>query len=148
MDINNCVFAGRLTKDPELKFTPNGVAVVTITLAINRSFTNQQGEREADFANFTAFKGRAEAIANHFKKGDEIGIVSRFQSRNYENSEGKRVFINEFVVENFSFGQKKGGNTNPNTNTAGRSQNGNTGQTDPFANDGQPIDISDDDLPF
>lgn len=166
MNLNNVVIAGRLTKDPELKYTPNGVAVVSFTVAVNRPFKNHQGDYEADFVNHVAWRGLAETIANHFKKGDEIGGTGRIQTRSFENNEGKRVFVTEVVMENMSFGQKaqgngagrsnSSGNNAGNGNTPGGGQNGNTGQNnrnfgrdqDPFANDGQPIDISDDDLPF
>lgn len=156
MDINNLVIAGRLTKDPELRYTPNGDAVTSITVAVNRSFTNQQGEREADFINCVVWKRRAEAVANHFKKGDEIGGTGRIQTRSFEGQDGKRVFVTEVVLESFTFGQKKGDTGrqgNPGPNTSGSNQNGNTGRNgsrggDPFAGQGGQIDISDDDLPF
>lgn len=166
MNINNVVIAGRLTKDPELRYTPNGVATVTMTVAVNRQFKNQQtGEREADFINCVAWRGLAETIANYFKKGDEIGGTGRIQTRSYENQEGKRVYVTEIVLNDISFGQKAGQGSQNGGNSGNHNQSGpNTrsnqqksangqygGQTrldeDPFANGGQ-IDISDDDLPF
>jgi single-strand DNA-binding protein len=163
MNLNNVTIAGRLTRDPDLKYTPNGVAHVSFTVAVNRPYKNQQtNEYEADFINTVAWRGLAETIANHFKKGDEIGGIGAIRTRSYENQEGKRVFVTEVVMETMSFGQKAqgnggngqnyGGNGSPNGNGRGNAQNANTGQNranqDPFANDGQPIDISDDDLPF
>jgi len=161
--INTLTLVGRLTKDPELRYTPNGNANCTFTLAVNRSFTNQQGEREADFINCVVWKKAAESLANYQKKGNLIGIVGRIQTRNYENQEGKRIFITEVVAESVQFleprNSNSGGNNQGNANTGGNSYISNNGQQqqnnnytriedDPFANDGRTVDISDDDLPF
>lgn len=152
MNINNVVVAGRLTKDPELRYTPGGDATCSITVAINRPFKNSAGENEADFLNCVLWKGRAETVANHFKKGDEIGGTGRVQTRNYENQEGKRVFVTEIVLESFSFGSRRSenqSNTNTQQNNQQRQDNNYTRiDDDPFANNGGSIDISDDDMPF
>jgi single-strand DNA-binding protein len=149
MNINNCVLAGRIVRDVELRYTESGTAVGTFSIAVSRPFKNQKtNEYEADFINAIAFKGRAETIANHFKKGDEIGVVGRWQTRNYENNEGRKIYINELVVESFSFGQKASGNTNTpkNNSNATTGQNGGF-KNDPFAGGGS-IDIDESDLPF
>lgn len=174
--LNRVVLVGRLTKDPELRYTPSGVAVATFTLAVNRAFQNQQGEREADFINCVVWRRQAENAANFLKKGSLTGVDGRLQTRNYEGQDGKRVYVTEVVAEGVQFLEPKGSggsggsgssNTarpNPNNQNQGygsspfgndqnqRSNNNNQGYTrvddDPFANDGQPIDISDDDLPF
>ena len=99
--INNTVLVGRLTKDPELRYTASGTAVATFTLAVNRSFTNQNGEREADFINCVIWKKPAETMEKYAKKGTLIGIVGRIQSRNYENQQGQRVYVTEVVAGNF-----------------------------------------------
>jgi single-strand DNA-binding protein len=148
MNLNNVTLAGRLTKDPELRFTPNGVAVATFTLAINRPFENQQGEREADFVNCVIWRKPAENVANFLKKGDLAGVTGRIQTRSFEGNDGKRVYVTEVLAESVQFGPKSGSGTNQ----TGNNQNGHTGQNgsrggDPFAGGGQ-IDISDDDLPF
>ncbi|MBD1379845.1 single-stranded DNA-binding protein [Metabacillus arenae] len=161
--INRVVLVGRLTKDPELRYTPNGVAVATFTLAVNRQFTNQQGEREADFINCVIWRRPAENVANFLKKGSLAGVDGRLQTRNYEDQTGKRVYVTEVVADSVQFlepknssgGNNYGGGSN-NRNAFGSDQNqnqrNNQGHTsfdnDPFANDGKPIDISDDDLPF
>ena len=88
--LNRVVLVGRLTKDVDLKYTPNGVPVATFTLAVNRTFTNQQGEREADFVNIVVWRKPAENAANYLKKGSLAGIDGRIQTRNYDGQDGKR----------------------------------------------------------
>lgn len=90
--INRVILVGRLTKDPELRYTPSGVAVATFTLAVNRPFTNQQGEREADFIQCVVWRRQAENVANFLKKGSLAGVDGRLQTRSYENQEGRRVY--------------------------------------------------------
>lgn len=138
--INNVVLVGRLTKAPELRYTPNGVAVTGFTLAVNRRFTNQQGERDADFVSVVVWRKAAESSAKYLKKGSLAGVEGRLQTRNYENSEGIRIYITEVVAEHVQFLEPKG--------TRGGSQEAPQNADDPFANDGKPINISDDDMPF
>lgn len=152
--MNRVVLVGRLTKDPDLKYTPNGVPVATFTLAVNRAFTNAQGEREADFINCVVWRKPAENVANFLKKGSLAGVDGRIQSRSYEGNDGKRVYVTEVNAESVQFlepknsggsrGSQNGGN---NGGWDGGRSGGNPPGDDPFANDGQ-IDISDDDLPF
>lgn len=99
--MNTVQLVGRLTKEVDLKFTSSGIAVGTFTLAVNRSFTNQQGEREADFINCVIWRKSAENLANFTRKGSQIGIEGRIQTRNYENQQGQRVYVTEVVVNNF-----------------------------------------------
>ncbi|WP_158738389.1 single-stranded DNA-binding protein [Alteribacillus sp. YIM 98480] len=162
--INRVVLVGRLTRDPELRYTPNGVAVANFGIAVNRPFTNQQGEREADFFNCVVWRKQAENVANYLKKGSLAGIDGRLQSRRYENQEGRRVNVVEVQAESVQFLEPRnasGGSGSPRNDYAGAQGGGNQGygqqnqgggssnlNDDPFANDGQPIDISDDDLPF
>jgi single-strand DNA-binding protein len=151
MNLNNVTLAGRLTKDPELRYTPNGVAVATFTLAINRKFTNQQGEREADFINCVVWRQPAESVANFLKKGSLAGVTGMIQTRSFEGTDGKRVYVTEVMAESVQFGPRNesgtnGGGNNQNANTG--QNRGNNNQQDPFAGQGQSIDISDDDLPF
>lgn len=147
--INNVVLVGRLTKDPDLRYTNTGLAVATFTLAVNRNFTNQSGNREADFINCVIWRKQAENLANFAKKGSLVGITGRIQTRNYDNQQGQKVFVTEVLAENFQM-------LEPRTATDQRShtQNNfsNPGQSpaesnpDPFS--GSQIDISDEDLPF
>ena len=146
--LNRVVLVGRLTRDPELRYTPSGVAVANFNIAVNRPFSNQQGEREADFINAVAWRSVAENLANYQRKGNLIGIDGRIQTRSYEGQDGKRVYITEIVAESvqfLEFNKNEGESTRSN-------QNANTGQTkandNQFENQGEPVDIKSDDLPF
>ena len=99
--INNVVLVGRLTKDPDLRYTSSGSAVASFTLAVNRNFTNQNGNREADFINCVIWRKPAETMANYARKGTLLGVVGRIQTRSYENQQGQRVYVTEVVCENF-----------------------------------------------
>ncbi|MHC0039360.1 single-stranded DNA-binding protein [Pseudoneobacillus sp. C159] len=171
--MNRVVLVGRLTKDPDLRYTPSGVAVATFTLAVNRTFTNQQGEREADFINCVVWRKPAENVANFLKKGSLAGVDGRLQTRSYDGQDGKRVYVTEVMAESVQFLEPKGASTgnrgdgdyynNPpreqqrppysggnNYQNQPQRQNQDFGRIDedPFRNNGGQIDISDDDLPF
>ncbi|EAF1769679.1 single-stranded DNA-binding protein [Listeria monocytogenes] len=155
--MNRVVLVGRLTKDPELRYTPAGVAVATFTLAVNRPFKNGQGEQEADFIQCVVWRKPAENVANFLKKGSLTGVDGRVQTRNYEGNDGKRVYVTEIVAESVQFLEHRNGSQNASNQNEGNYSNqtknepqrANSSQNnDPFANDGKPIDISDDDLPF
>lgn len=166
--INRAVLVGRLTRDPELRYTNGGTAVTTFVLAVNRSFTNQQGQREADFINCVIWRKAAENFANFTSKGSLVGIDGRIQTRNYENQQGQRVYVTEVVADNFSlleskaeaekrredgnrYSQYQPGSSSPASasnagDPAGSADNG--AQNDSFTNNGDQVDINDDDLPF
>ena len=146
--INRTILVGRLTKDPDLKYTPNGVPTCSFTLAVNRPFSNQQGERETDFINVVVWRRQAENAANYLKKGNLAGVDGRIQTRNFEGQDGKRVYITEVVAESVQFLEPKGSQGQGNTNTSNNNQNTGNGNSDPFSNNGQTIDIDDSDLPF
>ncbi|APT18496.1 single-stranded DNA-binding protein [Amylolactobacillus amylotrophicus DSM 20534] len=170
--INRVVLVGRLTRDPDLRTTGSGVSVATFTLAVNRQFTNAQGEREADFVNCVIWRKSAENFSNFTRKGSLVGVEGRIQTRSYDNNEGQRVYVTEVVVDNFSLLESRSqtesrrsgeNNFNGNSNQSfGNNGFNNQGQTptnsapkaddskpiDPFADSGSTIDISDDDLPF
>ncbi len=140
--INRVVLIGRLTKDVEVRYTQSGVAVGTFSLAVNRLFTNASGEREADFINGVIWRKAAENFANFTHKGALVAIEGRLQTRNYEDGNGRRVYITEVVADNFSLLEKK---------SDGQQSAPMTQAPDPFANSGNKsneLDISDDDLPF
>ena len=99
--LNNVSLVGRLTKDVELRYTPSNVAVATFTLAVNRTFKNENGEREADFINCVMWRQQAENLANWAKKGALIGVAGRIQTRSYDNQQGQRVYVTEVVAEQF-----------------------------------------------
>ena len=145
--MNSVQLIGRLTKDLDLKYTQTGKAVATGTLAVNRRFKNAQGESEADFINIQIWDKGAENLANFTRKGSQIGVNGRIQTRNHENKEGARVYVTEIVVENFTLleSKKDGGS---NGQTGQNNPRGNRQPSDPFSSHGQSIVIGDDDLPF
>ena len=171
--INNVVLVGRLTKDVDLRYTGSGTAVGNFTIAADRPYTNAQGERETDFINCVVWRKSAETLANFTRKGSLIGITGRIQTRNYENNQGQRVYVTEVVAENFQLLEPKSvtdqriqssGTTPPTQNdqvsSAGQTQNYNQNNqapnydsfsdfnADPFKQNSDQIEISDDDLPF
>lgn len=136
--MNTVSLIGRLTKGIDLKYTQNGTAVASFTLAVNRSFKNQNGEYEADFIQCVAWKKTAELMANYTDKGTQIGVNGRIQTRNYENQQGQRVYVTEVVVENLTFVEKVNRNqngqmqNNQNFNNQGNNQNFNQGNSQSF----------------
>lgn len=172
--INRVVLVGRLTKDPELKYTQSGVAVTRFTLAVNRTFSNQQGEREADFINCVTWRKQAENTANFLRKGSLAGIEGRIQTSSFDGQDGKRVFMTEVVADSVQFleprnassanSERSGAaynsaprneqpyyqNQQPNQNYQQPAQQQNYTRTDddPFSAGSGPIEVSDDDLPF
>ena len=155
MSINNVVLVGRMTRDAELRYTPSNVAVATLTLAVNRPFKNQNGEHEADFINVVIWRQQAENLANWAKKGALIGITGRIQTRSYDNQQGQRVYVTEVVAETFQLlesrsvreGQGQGGSYAPSNQASTQPTPDFSRQENPFGQT-NPLDISDDDLPF
>lgn len=183
--MNTVQLIGRLTREVDLRFTSNGTAVGTFTLAVNRSFTNQQGEREADFIRCVIWRKSAENLASFTRKGSQIGVEGRIQTRSYDNQQGERVYMTEVVVNNFHLLEPKSvteqrptsdnsnqsnfynqqsnyNNSYNNFNNSYQTQNNPSDNRNnvssgfdrsynddaPFMEDGKPIDISEDDLPF
>lgn len=101
--INRVVLVGRLTKDPDIKYTPSGIPMCRFTIAVNRTFTNQQGEKEADFIGCLAFRKQAENLANFMTKGSLIGVDGRIQSGSYEGNDGKRVYTTDVIADSIQF---------------------------------------------
>nr|WP_314946109.1 single-stranded DNA-binding protein [Streptococcus infantis] len=137
--INNVTLIGRLVAPPELKKMPNNVSVLQGTLAVNRNFKNENGDREADFIQFQAWRGTADIIAQYCSKGSLIGLTGRIQTRSYDNQQGQRVYVTEVVAESFQILEKK-------DNSANRSSMEN--QMPPSFGSSDPMDIPDDGLPF
>lgn len=148
--LNSTNLVGRLTKDVELRYTPSNQAVATFTLAVNRDFKNQNGEREADFINCVIWRQQAENFANFVKKGHLVSITGRIQTRNYEDNDGKRVYVTEVVAEKFSLLEKREnqGNAGNQNNQFGNQQPRNFGNQQNAFGNSNPIDINDSDLPF
>jgi len=151
--INRVVLTGRLTRNPELKTTQSELSVASFTLAVNKQFTDANGNRGADFINCVIWRKSAENLCKFTHKGSLIGIDGRLQTRSYDNNNGQKVFVTEVVVDSFSLLESKNENQ---TNNAGNTSNGYSNssnanaatESDPFADGGDTVDISDDDLPF
>jgi single-strand DNA-binding protein len=139
--LNRVILVGRLTKSPELRYTPNGAAVCTFTIAVERAFKNANREKETDFINCVTWKKQAENVANFLKKGSLAGVDGRIQTRHYDGQDGKRVYVTEVLAESVQFLEPKG-------NTSRTQEKPHTSQSqqneDPFGD----IDIPDSELPF
>lgn len=155
--INRVVLVGRLTKDVDLKYTPSGVAMARFTLAVNRTFTNQQGEKEADFINCLVWRKQAENAANYLSKGSLAGVEGRIQTGSYEGQDGKRVYTTDVVADSVQFLEPKNGQATQNNAPTSQPQqnyqpsnqsNYTKVDEDPFTNSSGPIEVQDDDLPF
>lgn len=169
--INQVVLVGRLTKDPQLSYTPQGTAVANFTMAMTKVFKDGQGNKQEKtaFINCVVWRKDAEDLTNFKKKGELIGVTGELQSRSYDDQQtGKKIFVTEVVADNIQYmpsgGSSHGSNQSGNqgnyqnqnqSNNYNQQRNNNQGysnqqqpQNDPFANSGRPIDISDDDLPF
>lgn len=168
--INRVVLVGRLVADPELRYTPNGIASCKFRVAVNRTFKNE-GEQQADFISCVAWRKQAENLANYMKKGNLIGLEGKIQTGSYEGQDGKRVYTTDVVADSIQFleprsnstGSSQGAsNYESSTNTGGTNQRAPQGQNyennnppnytrvddDPFANSKGPIEVDSNDLPF
>jgi single-strand DNA-binding protein len=106
--LNRVILIGRLTRDPELKYTPNGTAVASFTLAVDRIRTNAQGEREADFIPIVVWQKQAENCANYLGKGSLAAVDGRMQVRSYDGKDGQRRWMTEVIAESVRFLDKRG----------------------------------------
>ncbi|MGL4972986.1 MAG: single-stranded DNA-binding protein [Culicoidibacterales bacterium] len=120
--INRATLVGRITKDPELRYTSNNVASVSFTIAVNRTFTNQAGEREADFVPCIAWRKQAENLANFVRKGALIGIDGRLQTRTYDAQDGSKRFVMEVVADSVQFLESRGSRQDANAGQYGQQQ--------------------------
>ena len=157
--MNKAILIGRLTRDPELRTTPTGRNVCQFSIAVNRNFTNANGEREADFINCVVWDKQAENLVKYQKKGNQIAVEGRIQTRNYDDKDGKKVYVTEILASNISFLDSKGtgatGNTSfnnlpepPMVDTSSNNMETVSVEKDPFEAFGDSIEISDNDLPF
>lgn len=157
--INSVTLVGRLTKDPEMRYTQSGVAVARFTLACDRPFTGQDGKKETDFINCTVWRKQAENVAKYLKKGSLAGVQGRIQVSSYDDKDGKRVYQTEVVADSVRFLDSKsdGVKSSPKQDAPKSSSNAfdpfagtpDTQKTvDPFSKDAGVINLSDDDLPF
>ena len=161
--MNKVVLIGRLTRDPELRYTGSNIPVATFSLAVNRNFSNQQGEREADFINIVVWRKQAENVKNYLTQGSQVAVDGRLQTRSYDDQNGNKRYITEVVADNVEFlGSKNSSNNTNNTNSSAKNNaeptpydfgpvpepKGTDVDSNPFADFGASIEISDDELPF
>ena len=146
--MNKTILIGRLTKNLEIRYTSNNVPCCTFTLAVSRDYTNQEGQREADFINIQVWKNQAENCSKYLTKGSLIAIVGRIQIRSYDNEKGEKRYVTEVVADKITFlDNKKDGQA---TETQSDTQ---VPQTDPYADMGKQVSMDDypinpDDMPF
>jgi single-strand DNA-binding protein len=136
---NKIILIGRLTADPEMKFTPSGVPVSRYTLAVNRGFKNAQGEKEVDFIDVVVWRGLAETCANHLKKGYLVAVDGRLQIRSYEDTQGIRRKAAEVVAENVRFLDRGKDGSSRSQQTTSESFNDNEFSEVPFTEDDLPF---------
>ncbi len=160
--MNKVVLIGRLTRDPELRYTGNNTPVATFSLAVNRNFSNQQGEREADFINIVVWRKQAENVKNYLTQGSQVAIDGRLQTRTYDDNNGQKRYVTEVIADNVEFlgsrnSSSNSNNMNSSANNAGPTpydfgdepkSKGTDVDSNPFADFGASIEISDDELPF
>lgn len=149
--MNKVILIGRLSQDPEMRTTPNGVATTTFSVAVSRNFTNQNGERETDFFRCVAWRKQAENIAKYCQKGSQVAVEGRLQNRNYEAQDGTRRYVTEVIADNVSFLGSRGDASSSNSSAPQEMGNDveiNEASNDPFADFGEEVTLSDDDLPF
>ncbi len=156
--MNKAFLIGRLTRDPELRYSSSNAPIVNFTVAIDRQYTNNQGQRETDFINVVAFQKQAENIKKYVFKGSLVAVDGRIQTRNYDDKDGKRVYVTEVVADRVQFLDSKSSQNQVNTptedsvspadfqnETAPKETNV---SDDVFADFGSSIEISDDDIAF
>lgn len=155
--MNKAILIGRLTRDPELRTTPTGRNVCQFSIAVNRTYTNASGEREADFINCVVWDKQAENLCRYQKKGNQIAVDGRIQTRNYDDKDGKKVYVTEILANSISFLDAKGASVDNNSFNSLPEPPMQEEQPkvetvsvekDPFEAFGESIEISDNDLPF
>jgi len=154
--MNKVFLIGRLTRDPELRYTESNMPICRFSIAVNRTFSNQNGEREADFINISVFGKQAENVKNYVKKGSQVAIDGRIQTSSYEK-DGVRRYSTDVVANNVQFLDSRnsgnnGGNDfgfdNVSPSDFSSSMPTTEVKNDPFADFGASIEINDDELPF
>ena len=139
--MNKVILMGRLTRDPEVRYTQtNNTLVASFSLAVNRRFVRQGEERQADFVNIVAWSKTGEFVSKYFKKGQQVAVVGRIQTRTWDDEQGQKHYVTEVVAEEAHFADsKRDGDVSGFENTFGESVT----QSAEFQ-----ITSSDDDLPF
>ena len=152
--MNKVFLVGRLARDPELRYTSSNLATMRCAIAVDRQYVKEGEERGADFINIVCFGNRAETMSKYLTKGSQIAIDGRIQTGSYDGTDGKKVYTTDVIVENFQFLDSKG-NRNMDNTVSESSLNDNvqeevttTDSSDPFADFGAKIEVSDSELPF
>ena len=147
--MNKVFLVGRLTRDPELRYTSSNLATMRWSIAVDRQFVREGEERGADFINIVAFGNRAETMSKYLTKGSQIAIDGRIQTGSYDGTDGKKVYTTDVVIENFQFLDSKGSRNIEDMPTDNDIPNDTTSDSsDPFADFGAKIEVSDSELPF
>ena len=164
--MNKVFLIGRLTRDPELRYTSNQIASATFSIAVNRTFANQNGEREADYINIVVWRKQAENVKQYLTKGSQVAIDGRIQTRTYDAQDGTKRYVTEVVADNVQFLYTKSSratnndfqqpgmqpafndNATPYDFSSQPDMGGSDISSDPFKDFGSNIEIGDDDLPF
>jgi len=149
--MNKVFLVGRLTRDPELRYTGSNLATMRCAIAVDRQFVREGEERGADFINIVAFGNRAETMSKYLTKGSQIAIDGRIQTGSFDGQDGKKVYTTDVIVENFQFLDSKGSRNMdnvdmPTDDIPNDEPKGDT--SDPFADFGAKIEVSDSELPF
>ena len=142
--MNRVELTGRLTADPELRYTESEKAYTRFTLAVNRNYKNKDGEYDADFFNIVAWDKRAEVISKNVKKGNRFGVSGRLQTQRYEKQDGSTGYQTDEILEDFDFLETKPKEELPEPEYPESAKP----EEDPFADFGESIEITDADLPF
>lgn len=141
--MNKVCLIGRLTASPELRYNKNNIAYTRLTLAVNRNFTNENGEREADFISCVAWEKSAELICNYFNKGSQIGIEGRIQTGSYKTEDGSKRYTTDVIISNITFLDKKQTERPEPEYTRYSEDESLNDESDPFADFGDSVSIDD-----
>ena len=150
--MNKVFLVGRLTRDPELRYSASNLATMRCAIAVDRQFVREGEERGADFINIVAFGNRAETMSKYLTKGSQVAIDGRIQTGSYDGQDGKKVYTTDVIVENFQFLDSKGSRNMDNvdmpTEDSPNDDTTTSDSSDPFADFGAKIEVSDSELPF
>ena len=153
--MNKVFLVGRLTRDPELRYSASNLATARTSLAVDRQFQREGEERQADFINIVAFGVRAETMKKYLTKGSQIAVDGRIQTGSYDGADGKKVYTTDVIIDNFQFLDSKGSRNNVDMDSSDNStvndfsnDTASSDATDPFADFGAKIEVSDSELPF
>lgn len=152
--INRVVLVGRMTRDPELRRTPQGDAVTSFTLAVNRNFTSRDGQQQADFINCVVWRKPAENVERYCSKGSLVGVEGRIQTRSYDNTQGQKVYVVEVICDSVQFLDTRNQNEAPmDTQKVQQMANDNyfhneSSSPSDFMGDVNTYDIMEDDIQF